>query len=290
MKRIGARGGLGRHEGVESRVGSGHGEHRQGADEVGARAKQGVETRQGGVGGVQLKRAEAGQESKPLSCVVAAIARFRVKEEELEGCKDEETAQDLVVSGCPGKACGHAGVERPEDCAGGRRQALQIVAAMREFGGEALATTELITTGPQIGVRETRRVKGLYVLTEEDAKVGRRFDDVIAWRSGWLDIGFVRFEAMKIHQVPYRAIVPEKVDGLLVAGRCISTTHAAASAGKSMGNCMATGHAAGLAAVLSIRSGCQPRELSVPRLQEALRRDGVDLTRGGEDQDPHMSA
>ena len=171
-----------------------------------------------------------------------------------------------------------------------RRQALQIVAAMREFGGEALATTELITTGPQIGVRETRRVKGLYVLTEEDAKVGRRFDDVIAWRSGWLDIGFVRFEAMKIHQVPYRAIVPEKVDGLLVAGRCISTTHAAASAGKSMGNCLATGHAAGLAAVLSIRSGCQPRELSVPRLQEALRRDGVDLTRGGEDQDPNMSA
>jgi hypothetical protein len=51
--------------------------------------------------------------------------------------------------------------------------------------------------------------------------------------------------AMKTHDVPYRALVPEKLDGLLVAGRCISTTHVAAAAAKSMGNCMATGHAAG---------------------------------------------
>ena len=158
-----------------------------------------------------------------------------------------------------------------------RRQAVQMVQAMREFGGEELKDLELAAAGPQVGVRETRRVKGAYVLTEEDAKTGRTFDDTIAWRSGFLDLGFVRFEKMKIHDVPYRAILPEKIEGLLVAGRCISATHVAASAGKSMGNCMATGHAAGIAAAMSARKGCLPRELAVREIQDALRRDGVDL-------------
>jgi ribulose 1,5-bisphosphate synthetase/thiazole synthase len=166
-----------------------------------------------------------------------------------------------------------------------RRQVLQMVRAMRDFGGEALEGVELIGTGTQIGVRETRRVKGLYVLSEKDALTGRRFDDAIAWRSGFLDIGFVRMSKMKVHDVPYRAIVPEKLDGLLTAGRCISATHVAASAGKSMGNCVATGHAAGLAAALSARKRCLPRELKVGALQDALRADGVDLSRGGRDQE-----
>jgi len=165
-----------------------------------------------------------------------------------------------------------------------RRQVLQMVLAMREFGGEALKDAELIGTGTRIGVRETRRVKGLYVLTEKDAVTGRKFDDVIAWRSGFLDIGFVRMSRMKVHDVPYRAILPEKLDGLLTAGRCISATHVAASAGKSMGNCVATGHAAGLAAALAAKDRRLPRELKVPVLQDALRADGVDLARGGEDQ------
>ncbi|MHB1038566.1 MAG: FAD-dependent oxidoreductase [Pirellulales bacterium] len=165
-----------------------------------------------------------------------------------------------------------------------RRQTLQMVQTMREFGGEELANIELVGTGPQVGVRETRRVKGTYVLTEEDALSGRQFDDVIAWRSGFLDIGFVRYERMKIHDVPYRAILPEKLDGLLVAGRCISATHVAASAGKSMGNCMATGHAAGLAAAISARRGCMPREVNVGELQAALGKDRVDLKMKDRDQ------
>jgi len=166
-----------------------------------------------------------------------------------------------------------------------RRQAVQMVEAMRAFAGPPLRDAELVATGPQIGVRETRRVKGLYVLTEEDAKAGRSFDDAVAWRSGFLDIGFVRYERMKVHDVPYRALVPEKMDGLLTAGRCISATHVAASAGKSMGNCVATGHAAGLAAAIAGRAGCPPREIDVGQLQDALRHDGVDLNRAGDDQE-----
>jgi len=85
---------------------------------------------------------------------------------------------------------------------------------------------------------------------------------------------------MKIRDVPYRAILPEKVDGLLTAGRCISATHVAMAASKSMGNCVATGHAAGLAAAMSAHKGIMPRELKVSQLYDALRRDGVDLTMG----------
>jgi len=70
-----------------------------------------------------------------------------------------------------------------------------------------------------------------------------------------------------------------------MAGRCISATHIAASAGKSMGNCVATGHAAGLAASMSVKKQCLPRELRLSQLQDALRADGVDLTRGGKSQD-----
>ena len=163
-----------------------------------------------------------------------------------------------------------------------RRQAIQIVRALREFGGPAFAKVQLVASGPQVGVRETRRVKGLYMLTEEDAKTGRRFDDAIAWRSGFLDIGFVRYETMKVHDVPYRALVPEKMDGLLTAGRSISASHVAAAAGKSMGNCMATGHAAGRAAAMAVATSRQPRELKVADLQAALRKDGVDLERKGQ--------
>jgi len=176
-------------------------------------------------------------------------------------------------------------LQRTEAECQSRRQVLQMTLAMREFGGEELKDIELIGTGTQMGVRETRRVKGPYVLTEEDALAGRKFDDVIAWRSGFLDIGFVRLSKMKIHDVPYRAILPARLEGLLMAGRCISATHVAASAGKSMGNCVATGHAAGLAAAMAAKKRCQPRELKVGQLQDTLRADGVDLARGGDSQD-----
>src|SRR6516225_1540550 len=83
------------------------------------------------------------------------------------------------------------------------------------------------------------------------------------------------YTKMKIHDVPYRAILPEKIDGLLVAGRCISATHMGIAAGKSMGNCMATGHAAGIAAALSAKAGVMPRDLTAQQIQARLRVDGV---------------
>ncbi len=169
-----------------------------------------------------------------------------------------------------------------------RRQVIQMTEAMREFGNGDLKNCEIVGASTQIGIRESRRIKGEYILTEEDAINGSRFDDVIAWRSGWLDIGYVKISQMKIHQVPYRALIPERINGLLAAGRCISASHAAVSAGKSMGNCFATGHAAGVAAALSSKMKIAPRELDVKKIQEILTGDGVDLTIGGETQDKNM--
>lgn len=162
----------------------------------------------------------------------------------------------------------------------GRRQALQMVQAVRASEDPALRQIEWGGAGPQLSVRESRRVKGAYMITEEDAMTGRTFEDSIAWRSGFLDLGGQKggkYVKMQIHDVPYRAILPEKLDGLLTAGRCISATHAGAAAGKSMGNCMATGHAAGVAGALSARKKCVPRELPVTDLQTELAADGVDL-------------
>jgi hypothetical protein len=160
------------------------------------------------------------------------------------------------------------------------RQAIQMISAVRESDHPGLQRIELVGTGPEVSVRETRRVKGSYVITEEDAVAGRAFEDTIGWRSGYLDLGGQQNreeETMMVHDVPYRSILPEKLDGMLMAGRCISTTHVATAAGKSMGNCMATGHAAGLAAAMSVTKGIVPRGLSVAELQDALRTDGVDL-------------
>jgi len=169
-----------------------------------------------------------------------------------------------------------------------RRQVIQMTEAMREYAGGELKNVEIVGSSTQIGVRESRRLKGQYILTEEDALNGSRFDDVVAWRSGWLDVGFVKVSQMKIHQVPYRSLVPEKTEGLLAAGRCISATHLAASAGKSMGNCFATGHAAGVAAAISARNKVTPAETDIKVIQEAIRKDEVDLNKGGEEQPKDM--
>jgi ribulose 1,5-bisphosphate synthetase/thiazole synthase len=169
-------------------------------------------------------------------------------------------------------------VERSKAECTSRRQALQMVQTLRESENPNLRRIEWAAGGPQVSVRETRRVKGVYILSEDDAMSGRSFEDAIAWRAGFLDQGGEkdgRFVKMKVHDVPYRSLLPEKLDGLLVAGRCISASHTAAAAGKSMGNCMALGHAAGVAAAMASKAGILPRDVKVRELQARLRADGV---------------
>ncbi len=133
-----------------------------------------------------------------------------------------------------------------------------------------------------LGVRETRRIVGEYMLTEDDVVEGSKFDDTIAKSANPVDMHMAgdtnenRTVKTDYHDIPYRSLVPKAIDGLLVAGRCISATHVAEAAIRKVPVCMATGQAAGTAAALSCRSGVAPRALDVSTLQRALRdRDAI---------------
>lgn len=156
-----------------------------------------------------------------------------------------------------------------------RQQAVDVVRLLKDRQVPGFENAYLEQVSAWAGVRETRRIIGEYVLTEEDAKSGAHFPDAVATRSCFLDIGYVRLEEMAVHDVPYRALIPRRIDNLLASGRNISTTHVGMSAGKSMGNCMATGHAAGVASALSIQEGVSPRQLNVRLLQRGLVEQGV---------------
>lgn len=122
-----------------------------------------------------------------------------------------------------------------------------------------------IMSGPYIGVRETRRIVGQYVLTEEDIVATRRFADAIATGCWYLDQHPNRATAGSAqdtpkvqpapYDIPYRSLVPQKVTNLLVAGRCHSATQMAASSTRVTVTAMALGEAAGAAAALAASTG-----------------------------------
>ncbi|MBM4043610.1 MAG: FAD-dependent oxidoreductase [Planctomycetes bacterium] len=143
----------------------------------------------------------------------------------------------------------------------------------------------MVDSGPQIGIRETRRILGEYVMTRDDVLGARDFEDAIA-RGAWpVDIhdpkgggiSFTRLEPGRSYSIPYRSLVPRQIEKLLVAGRCISGTHEAAASYRVMAPCMAMGHAAGCAAALAVRQRTSPRRLDATQLQHALRQQGACL-------------
>lgn len=142
----------------------------------------------------------------------------------------------------------------------------------------------LIHSAPQVGLRESRRIRGLYTLTEEDVVTNRDFDDTVAYNSYFIDIHHqdahtthYKRELGTRNGIPYRCLVPETVNGLLMAGRCISATHVAHGAIRVMGTAMGIGQAAGCAAAMAAGQGIQPRRLEIRALRERLRAGGVPL-------------
>ncbi|MFB3825925.1 MAG: FAD-dependent oxidoreductase [Bryobacteraceae bacterium] len=138
-------------------------------------------------------------------------------------------------------------------------------------------------TAPFLGIRETRRITGQYVMTGEDVLGCRRFDDAIAVASYPIDIHRPGDDDCTLkwcgdcYDIPYRSLVPLGVRNLLAAGRCISTTHEAMAAIRVMPTCMATGEAAGRAAALAVRHGVAPSEIDVGELQAGLLAHGAFL-------------
>lgn len=141
----------------------------------------------------------------------------------------------------------------------------------------------IFRTAPFLGIRETRRIVGHYILTREDILSQARFDDAVAVASYPLDIhhptgGDCTLEwSGDCYDIPYRSLLPLNVENLLVAGRSISTTHEAMSSIRVMAPCMAMGEAAGRAARMAVREGVSPSRISVNKLRKELMDEGAYL-------------
>ncbi|MDR7532002.1 MAG: FAD-dependent oxidoreductase [Armatimonadota bacterium] len=166
----------------------------------------------------------------------------------------------------------------------GRQQAYFVAEFLRRHV-PGFAAAYLLETPAQIGVRETRRVLGDYVLTADDVLGARKFDDAVACGAYPIDIhdpASLRLVARRLpdgeyYTIPYRCLLPRGGQNWLVAGRCISATHEAAAAFRVSAIVMAIAQAAGIAAAIAVRQGTTPRGIDVQALREALRARGAFL-------------
>ncbi len=135
---------------------------------------------------------------------------------------------------------------------------------------------------PEIGVRETRHIIGEYLMTVNDILEKRSFPDSIGRGSHTIDTDHVP-ENIKdkdigdnwSFQMPYRCLVPKKIDNLLVAGRCASFSHETFGAARTTVQCMIMGEAVGVAAAMSLRNNVTPRQLPHHKLTNRLKKRGV---------------
>jgi hypothetical protein len=166
----------------------------------------------------------------------------------------------------------------------GRRQLRQIMAFFRRYV-PGFEKAYIAQTGTTVGVRETRRIKGEYELTVDDVLEARKFADVIARSTYPVDIhnptgpGTVlkRLPAGEAYDIPLRCLLPQGIDNVVVAGRCISGTHEALSSYRVMPVAMATGQGAGACAALGARRGVVPRDIPIEEIQTELIRQGANL-------------
>ena len=163
----------------------------------------------------------------------------------------------------------------------GRRQAVNAFNFLRTVPG--FEKSYIVDLPPQLGIRETRRVVGGYMLSGEDVLGCASFDDTIGvngWPMESHVAGDVIFkfppipESRGFNELPYRMLVPEGVDNLLVAGRCASMTHDGQSAARVSGACFVMGEAAGAAAALALGGNTIPRDIAVEKLQQQLKQQG----------------
>jgi len=165
-----------------------------------------------------------------------------------------------------------------------RRQVMELVKFLRKKV-PGFENSYLLITAPQIGIRETRRIIGEYILSEADLLQARKPSDAIALGSYGLDIHNPKGEGTIIKKlkkgayygIPYRCLIPKKIEGLIIAGRPISATHAAHSSVRIQPICYATGQAAGSAAALALSDKTTPRKVNVEKLQKVLKREGAKL-------------
>lgn len=165
-----------------------------------------------------------------------------------------------------------------------RRQMRQIAAFLRKYV-PGFERSYVAQSGVTIGVRETRRVTGDYALTAQDILGAHKFDDAIARGTYPIDIHnpqgkgtlLMRLPPGDWYDIPLRCLLPQRVDRLAVAGRCISGTHEAHSSYRVMPIAMATGQAAGVSAALAAREGKAMRDVPADDVRGELRRQGAEV-------------
>jgi hypothetical protein len=158
-----------------------------------------------------------------------------------------------------------------------REQVFELFNFLRE-NFEEFKDSVLLSTGMQIGVRESRMIEGEYTLSQEDLLAFRKFEDSIAVCNYDIDIhspdgsgtSHYYFPNGEYYGIPYRCLIPKGAENLLVAGRCISTTHEAQASVRIMPVCANLGEAAGIAATLALDVGGNVRDVDVSRLQALL--------------------
>ena len=165
----------------------------------------------------------------------------------------------------------------------------QQINLLRDFLRENLPGYEnikVIGSGTTTGVRESRRIMGDYVIDADELSAGKRFPDVIVHDALFIvDIhnpdgagqAEDKIQYCQPYDLPYRCFLPKGLEGLMVAGRCISGTHRAHASYRVMSICMAMGEAVGIAAALSVQNGCTPRQLDVTLLQKTMTDMGIVL-------------
>jgi hypothetical protein len=182
-----------------------------------------------------------------------------------------------AVSGIDAKELSFGEVE-------GRRQCWDVFQFIKEVT-PGFENAYIVEIAPQIGIRETRRIAGEYQLTEDDILGCRDFDDAIGV-NGWPveahikgDVKFVfaPSDSRGFNQIPYRIIVPQRIENLFVAGRCASMSHEGQSSARVSGSCFIMGQAAGTAADLALESRQTPREIDVMQLKSRLEAAGAYL-------------
>lgn len=164
-----------------------------------------------------------------------------------------------------------------------RKKVVEAVKALREQQVPGFENCYLLTTAPQVGIRESRRIVGEYVLTREDVLEGRKFPDGVARGAYPIDIhdpkgGPHYFRFIKdgdSYDIPYRCLVPKRVEHLLISGRAVSCDHDALGSVRNQATAAAIGHAAGTAAALAARQGIAPRRVNPEALRRTLAEQGA---------------
>ena len=140
-----------------------------------------------------------------------------------------------------------------------------------------------LEVAPKLGIRETRRVLGRYLLTEADVRGQARFDDAIGLCNSPVDVHepggdrAIMDNVGEGYGIPFRCLIPEGIEGLLVAGRCISVDEIAFGSTRNVPACAMTGEAAAIAAANAAAAGIMPSAVNITEIQDRLRALGVTL-------------